>query len=98
MAGISTNELIKALRICASDVRKCSECPLYYRPFKQGKSTCHDYILRLAATRLENARKSCAEEIAMICADCILAEYVGMCGKCKIPTVLKLLKGDGKDV
>lgn len=52
MAGMSTKDLIKALRVCVS-VKGCAECPLYAREYLPGKSTCHDLIMRLAAKRLE---------------------------------------------
>lgn len=52
MAGMSTKDLIKALRICVS-VKGCTECPLFSRENVPGRSTCHDLILRLAAQRLE---------------------------------------------
>ena len=54
---LSTKSLIKALRICVSNVHTCNECPLKDRPYIPGKSTCHDLIMRLAAARLEESIK-----------------------------------------
>lgn len=56
MAGMSTKDLIKALRVCVS-VKRCTECPLADREYLPGRSTCHDLIMRLAATRLEQLTK-----------------------------------------
>ena len=53
MAEMSTRDLIKALRVCASATRRCVKCPLFDREYLPGKSTCHDLIMRLAARRLE---------------------------------------------
>lgn len=62
MAEMSTRNLIKALRVCASATNKCKKCPLFDREDDLGKSTCHDLILRLAAGKLEELTKGADNE------------------------------------
>lgn len=48
---MTDKELIKALKICASDTEPCNDCPVYDCCFVG--CTCRTEIVRLAADRLE---------------------------------------------